>query len=143
MLSSSSGQLCGQVSFDMADSPAGLPRLWSAEQPVLYTLVLELRSGDGSVLEAECCQVKPHPFRLSVATLTCCTWIRPSCGRLLYSLLARLCLTLPVCDMRWTLIEARQLGRAGGGGVEVERCRWDSGPCKSRRGNCSSTTGAS
>lgn len=36
----------------------GLPlMMWSAEQPSLYVLVLELRGADGSTLECETCQV--------------------------------------------------------------------------------------
>ncbi len=46
-----------QMSIDMAGSPAGLPHLWSAEQPRLYVLVLSLLASDGRLIEAESCQV--------------------------------------------------------------------------------------
>ncbi len=53
----SCGIVWAQISFDMAESPAGLPHLWSAEQPALYVLVLSLLATDGSLIEAESCQV--------------------------------------------------------------------------------------
>jgi hypothetical protein len=60
-----------QVSYDMASQAAAPPKLWSAEQPVLYTLVLELLSQDGSLVEAESCQVSISlQGLLSVAIVT-------------------------------------------------------------------------
>lgn len=49
-----------RLSLDMLDALGGSSqlRLWSAEQPHLYTLVLELRDSDGGVLEYESCQVR-------------------------------------------------------------------------------------
>lgn len=46
-----------QMSFDMADSTSGLPRIWSAEEPHLYVLVISLVDADGGHIESESCQV--------------------------------------------------------------------------------------
>ena len=45
----------------MMDSGEG-PRLWSAEEPHLYVLVLSLLNKDKSLIEAESCQVLYHPI---------------------------------------------------------------------------------
>lgn len=46
-----------KMSYDLADSASGLPRLWSAETPHLYVLVLTLVGPDGTHIESESCQV--------------------------------------------------------------------------------------
>jgi beta-galactosidase len=46
-----------KISFDMAESGSGLPRLWSAETPHLYVLVLSLVDEAGVHIESESCQV--------------------------------------------------------------------------------------
>ena len=48
-----------QVSMDMASAQGGLPELWSSERPVLYHLVVALVRTDGSIVDAESCQVRP------------------------------------------------------------------------------------
>lgn len=53
-----------QVRIDMATADGGLPTLWSSERPALYHLVVALvRSSDGSVIDAESCQVAFYPGR--------------------------------------------------------------------------------
>lgn len=54
--SQTAGTLWPQISYDMADSAAGLPRLWSAETPHLYLLVVSLVGADGAHIESESCQ---------------------------------------------------------------------------------------
>lgn len=46
-----------QIFYNMADSASGLPRLWSAETPHLYVLVLSLVDKAGQHIESESCQV--------------------------------------------------------------------------------------
>ena len=46
-----------QISMDMASAQGGLPALWSSERPTLYHLVVALVRNDGSVVDAESCQV--------------------------------------------------------------------------------------
>lgn len=48
---------CGTVSIEL---PVSAPKLWSAEKPVLYTVVMELKDKDGKVVEATYAQ---HGFR--------------------------------------------------------------------------------
>ena len=56
MSSSKPGMM--QVHMDMASAEGGLPALWSSERPALYHLVVALvGSGDGTVVDAESCQV--------------------------------------------------------------------------------------
>lgn len=51
--------LCPQVAVDMFNALGGEPPLlWSAEQPNLYVLVLQLTAADGTVVEVESCQVR-------------------------------------------------------------------------------------
>lgn len=56
-----------QLSLDMLSLRGGAEalRLWSAEQPHLYVLLLELQrsTGDGQVLEIEACQVSCSRMR--------------------------------------------------------------------------------
>ena len=47
-----------QISMDMASAQGGLPSLWSSEQPTLYHLVVALLRSDGTVVDAESCQVQ-------------------------------------------------------------------------------------
>lgn len=50
-----------QISLDAFKVLGGPPLLWSAEQPHLYTLMMELvHLEDGSTIEIESCQVDPH-----------------------------------------------------------------------------------
>lgn len=59
-----SGAGAGAVARLTVDALTALPqplRLWSAEQPCLYTLVLELQDAGGRTLEAESCQVRCPP----------------------------------------------------------------------------------
>ena len=49
--------MCLQVSYDMAGAVGGLPSLWSAEEPRLYWLRIELQDSSGHLLEAESCMV--------------------------------------------------------------------------------------
>ena len=46
-----------QASWDMLREGTQAPRLWSAEEPNLYILVLSLLSPQGDVIEAESTQV--------------------------------------------------------------------------------------
>jgi len=45
------------VKFGMLEAKIANPRKWSAEQPNLYTLVLTLKDGNGTIVEAESCKV--------------------------------------------------------------------------------------
>ena len=47
-----------QASWDMLQEGAQAPRLWSAEEPHLYILVLSLLGPQGDVIEAESTQVR-------------------------------------------------------------------------------------
>lgn len=47
-----------QVSWDMLQQAEGGPRLWSAEEPHLYVLVLSVLTPTGDVIEAESTQVR-------------------------------------------------------------------------------------
>ena len=51
-----------QASWDMLQEGAQAPRLWSAEEPHLYILVLSLLSPKGDVIEAESTQVCIQSF---------------------------------------------------------------------------------
>jgi len=45
------------VSFPLMRASVVNPRMWSAEDPYLYTLVLSLKDGDGKVLDVRTCKV--------------------------------------------------------------------------------------
>ena len=56
-LASLSRKACGKVSVEL---PVNAPELWTAEKPVLYTVVMELKDKAGKVMEATYAQ---HGFR--------------------------------------------------------------------------------
>ncbi|MBN1670723.1 MAG: DUF4981 domain-containing protein [Kiritimatiellae bacterium] len=51
------GQATGVGHKVLLETPVKRPKLWSAESPSLYTLVLSLRDGKGRTVEAERCRV--------------------------------------------------------------------------------------
>ena len=57
---------CEQVKINMMDHE---PRLWSAEEPNLYILVLSLYDSSDQLLEAESCQVAPCTSHIRSAKL--------------------------------------------------------------------------
>ncbi len=60
-----------QISMDMASAQGGLPALWSSEQPVLHHLVVALVRGDGTVVDAESCQVQLLAVRTDISRSSC------------------------------------------------------------------------
>ena len=61
--------VCAQASWDMLAEGTPAPRLWSAEEPNLYILVLSLLGPQGDVIEAESAQV--HPWSAPEAAPVC------------------------------------------------------------------------
>lgn len=91
-----------QLSLDMLSLPGGAEalRLWSAEQPHLYLLLLELKSSaeGGDLLEIEACQVR----------CLCLCWAPARQGHLCGS---RICLPvhLALLYLRWACPAAAHL----------------------------------
>ena len=52
------------VAFGMIEIPVEMPQKWSAETPVLYTLVLSLKDTNGKILESRSCKVGFRDIRI-------------------------------------------------------------------------------